>query len=362
MTRNTELIDAFRHQSRACGRLGSRFMALLLDKAAEEIEQSGSIAGLLAAWPGDPVADAVPLRLAAALHAQVLSGAAPELAALYPPAHQAADASMVWHAALSAITTHRASIEDFLASPPQTNEVGRSAVLLGGFLEIARATGVRPMQILEIGASAGLNQPWDRYRYELGGVAHWGDPDSPVAVTADWSGPLPPLETQVVVAKRAASDAAPVDLDDPESRLRLRAYVWADQPARMALLDAAIALVRQLGLRVEQGEAAAWVLERLRDRAQGVTTVLYHSIAWDYFPEETKAKIQAAVQAAGQRADAESPFAWLRLEPPSGGAPGGAEPELRLTLWPGGREQCLAHAHTHGPPVHWLAEGSTRDE
>jgi hypothetical protein len=345
MTRNTELIDAFCYQSRACGRLGSRFMALLLDKAAEEIEQSGSIAGLLAAWPGDPVADAVPLRLAAALHAQVLSGAAPELAALYPPAHQAADASMVWHAALSAITTHRASIEDFLTSPPQTNEVGRSAVLLGGFLEVARSTDARPMRILEIGASAGLNQPWDRYRYELGGVAHWGDPDSPVAVTADWSGPLPPLETQVVVAERAASDAAPVNLDDPE-----------------ALLDAAIALVRQLGLRVEQGEAAAWVLERLRDRAEGVTTVLYHSIAWEYFPEETKAKIQAAVQAAGQRADAESPFAWLRLEPPSGAAPGGAEPELRLTLWPGGREQCLAHAHTHGPPVRWLSEGSTRDE
>jgi hypothetical protein len=90
--------------------------------------------------------------------------------------------------------------------------------------------------------------------------------------------------------------------------------------------------------------------------------VLYHSIAWEYFPEETKVQIQAAVEAAGQRADAESPFAWLRLEPPAGAAPGGAQPELRLTLWPGGRERCLAQAHTHGPPVRWLDEESMRHE
>ena len=178
---------------------------------------------------------------------------------------------------------------------------------------------------------------------------------------AEWAGPLPPLDASVAVAERAASDSTPVDLEDLDARLRLRAYVWADQPARMALLDAAVALVRRRGLRVERGEAGAWVAERLRGRIEGQATVLFHSIAWDYFPGGTQAQIRDEVEAAGQRADAAAPFAWLRLEPPTSSGPGGGQPELRLTLWPGGRDRCLARARTHGPPVAWLG-GDTTDE
>ncbi len=154
---------------------------------------------------------------------------------------------------------------------------------------------------------------------------------------------------------RAASDSAPIDLEDPDARLRLRAYVWADQPARIALLDAAVALARRRGLRVEQGEAGAWVAERLRGRVEGQATVLFHSIAWDYFPDATKAQIRDEAEAAGQRADAAAPFTWLRLEP----SVGSGQPELRLTLWPGGHDRCLARAHTHGPPVAWLGGDTT---
>lgn len=252
-------------------------------------------------------------------------------------------------------------MEGILASPPQTNEIGRSAVLLGGFLETARATGGKPMRLFEVGASAGLNQLWDQYRYDLGEAARWGDLASPVAVRAEWTGPLPPLDAPVAIAGRAASDSAPVDLEDPDARLRLRAYVWADQPARLALLDAAVALARRRGLRVEQGEAGAWIAERLRGRVEEQATVLFHSIAWDYFPDATKAQIRDEVEAAGQRADAAAPVAWLRLEPSVGSGSGIGRPELRLTLWPGGHNRCLARAHTHGPPVAWLGEGTTNE-
>ncbi len=361
MASRTELIEAFRNQSRACAELGSPFMASLLETAAGELERSGSIAGLLASWLGDPVADAVPLRFAAALHALVLSGTAPELAAAYPSSGQATDPALVWRAALAAIEARRPDVESFLSSPPQTNEVGRSAAMLGGFLQIAKEAGGKPMRLLEIGASAGLNQPWDQYRYELGEAGQWGPSDSPVTVQAEWSGPQPPFDAAVKVAERAACDSAPVDPEDEQARLRLRAYVWADQPARMALLDAAVALVRRLGLRVEQGEAAAWVTERLRERAEDRVTVLFHSIAWEYFPDDTKTRIRDAVDAAGQDADMDAPFAWLRLEPPAGNGPGGGQPELRLTLWPDGKERCLAQAHTHGPPVCWYGAGEDTD-
>ena len=355
MASRRDLVEAFRTQSRACGELGSPFMATLLDRAAGELEGSGSIGDVLASWSGNPVEDAVPLRWAAALHALVLSGTDPELAGLYPPSERAGDADALWKAVMGAVAAHRSEVEAFLRSPPQTNEVGRSAVLLGGFLEIARATGGKPMRLLEIGASAGLNLLWDRYRYELGGRARWGEAESPVVVGAEWTGPLPPLDARIAVAERAGSDSEPVDLEDEGARLRLRAYVWADQPARMDLLNAAVDLVRREGVRVDKGEAAEWVAKRLGTRADGRTTVLYHSIAWEYFPEDTKARIRSEVEKAGRGAEEGAPLAWLRLEPSAGG-PGGGQPELTLTLWPGGRERRLARAHTHGPPIEWLGD------
>ncbi len=67
-----------------------------------------------------------------------------------------------------------------LSLPPQTNEVRRSALLLPGFIEIARKTGL-PLRLLEIGASAGLNQVWDEYRYTYRGRQGddtWGKSDA----------------------------------------------------------------------------------------------------------------------------------------------------------------------------------------
>jgi hypothetical protein len=37
--------------------------------------------------------------------------------------------------------------------------------LIGGFLRVAAMTR-RPLRLLEVGSSAGLNLRWDHYRYE----------------------------------------------------------------------------------------------------------------------------------------------------------------------------------------------------
>ena len=294
-------------------------------------------------WPGDPVADALPLRLAGALHALVLSGADPVLAACYPPG----DARSLGSALVAALTRHDAFVRSFLPSPPQTNEVGRSAVLLGGFLQVASDTGL-PLRLLEIGASAGLNLLWDRYGYRVGDGT-WGDPEGPVQLAPRWSGPLPPLATPVAVAERAGCDVAPIDLARSKARLRLRGYVWADQPERLARIDGAIALARTAGVVVERADAARWVADRLRLPAPGRATVLYHSIMWQYMPAASQAALRATIEQAGAAATAEAPLAWLRFEP-SGSGMG---PELRLTSWPGARDRRLATAHPHGAAVRW---------
>jgi hypothetical protein len=102
-----------------------------------------------------------------------------------------------------------------------------------------RATGPR-FELVEIGASAGINTMMDRYAYDLGGTMA-GPPDSLMRIVPEWRGEAPPANPVEIVGLRGC-DIAPVDLTDPAAAQRLKAYIWADATERMARMDAAIAL------------------------------------------------------------------------------------------------------------------------
>jgi hypothetical protein len=352
MASKAEIVAAFREQVRWCDRLGSPFTARLMARAAEALEGGGKLAELIGDWPGNPNADGLPLRVAAAFHALALSGEDAALSAVYPP--HAAEIDAIWRAAEAALAARPEHFRTYLASAPQTNEVGRSALLLPGFLEIARVTGL-PLRLLEIGASAGLNSMWDRYRYDYSG-RRWGDPASPIALNCEWRGPPAAFDTPVAVTSRAACDRAPIDLDDPAQRAQLRAYIWADQTDRLERLDAAIALTRASGVRVERADAGGWLEQRMREPAPDCTTVMVHSVVWQYLPAATRQHISAQLEAVGARATARNPLAWLSIEIPNAQSPY----QLRLKLWLGGGTKTkreLAHTHPHGAWIEWL-EGS----
>ncbi len=86
--------------------------------------------------------------------------------------------------------THAARIDDWLNSPPQTNELGRSAVLIAVGHWLAERYGL-PLILSELGASAGLNLMWDHYALSLPGGT-LGPADPALTLTPDWSGPHPP--------------------------------------------------------------------------------------------------------------------------------------------------------------------------
>jgi hypothetical protein len=126
------------------------------------------------------------------------------------------------------------------------------------------------------------------------------------------------------------------------------AYVWADQPERLARLRAAIGVTLANGVQVEAADAADWVRSRVRSRA-GAVTVLYHSVFWQYMTRDSRAALRALIGELGAAATPEAPFAWLRMEPPEDMM----GMEVRLTLWPGGSERKLADVHPHGATVCW---------
>ena len=213
---------------------------------------------------------------------------------------------------------------------------------------MARRTGL-PLRCLELGASAGLNLNWDAYRYELDGQGGWGDPASPVRMSAETRGARPPLEVAAVVAERAACDQKPIDLADPAQVRRLQAYVWPDQAERMARLNAAVEIAKARGTQVERADAADWAAVNVHPKA-GFATVLYHSIFWQYPPEAVRERLRRIIAEAGAASSVDAPFAWLRFEP----TPDFVY-QVRLTLWPGGHDMCLATAHTHGAWLNWEA-------
>jgi hypothetical protein len=339
----------FRGQAAACRQLGSPFTALLLDMAAERLDEASEVGRAILAWPGDPRADALALRFAGSLHALVLSGASDALTQVYPGAGAKPNGEILWSAVAQALDRHGPMLLRFLASPPQTNEVARCAALLGGFLTIAAETR-RPLALLEIGASAGLNLHCDSYGYDLG-EASWGPADAPLRLAPEWRGQLPALGP-VEIRQRRGCDQRPIDPSDAHDRLRLRAYVWADQRARLERLDAALDHAARAGIRVEQADAADWVEAWLTDRPAGLTTVLYHSIVWQYLPVPVQQRIEAALARAAL-ADADTPLAWLRMEP---GPPQAGHAELRLTSWPGGSSRLLAEVDYHGRWISWRAD------
>lgn len=342
---------AWQQQIEWCDANGSPFTARVLEAARADWQAGGALRELLPDWPGNALADALALRVAGALHAMALDGSEPGLAAQYPPRREHFDAVHGQAAVSHALRTQAARVAEYLQSAPQTNEIGRSAVLLGGFAHVARATGL-PLATLEIGASAGLNSLWQRYRYELG-AQRWGDAASPVCIRCDWQAAVPELPAHIDVVSQAACDLAPIDLHAPGAALRLASYIWPDQRERLARLRAAIGLAQQSGLRVEQADALAWTARELARARPGCATVLCHSMMWQYMPEATREALRACIAAAGAHATAEAPLAWLAFEPP------GADVhfELSLTLWPGGARRVLAHGHPHGLWLKWAEAG-----
>jgi hypothetical protein len=343
---------AFAAQVDWCRLLDSPFTARLMEAAPLALaEAPGATAAAIRAWPGEPVRDALVLRLAGGLHALVRAGRAPELAALYPPAPlPGIDALAAALAGVFADPGLDAALRPWLDSAPQTNEVARSGVLMPGLMTIAGATGL-PLRLFELGPSAGLNLCLDRWHYLLG-AREAGDPASPVRIAPDWRGePLPDLP-DIRVISRAGIDLNPLDVRDPATADRLLAYVWPDQPARVARAAAAIAAVAADPPPIAQGDAAAFVAAQVAPVA-GSCGVVFHSIAFQYFPADSRAAIAAHMAGAGAEATPGAPLAWLRYEMEEGRV--GALPTLRLTLWRGGpaQERLLAHAHPHGTFVQW---------
>jgi len=347
------LSKAFADQSKHCKKLGSPFMELLCKTFAGNALPPGPVQRKIHAWSGDTgvSADSVPLRMAAALHGLVLEGKSEELIALYPTndpkrPYKLPNPKDLWDAISAALAEHKLYMLARLENTPQTNEVRRSAMVMTGLLHVAQKFD-QPIELFELGASAGLNLYPDAYGHNLGGVI-CGSPDSPVQLKPKWKGKAPP-KAIVRISGRCGCDLNPIGLSERDQQQRLLSYLWPDQHDRIARTRAAIRIAASGTAQVDSASADTWAEQKIVEPIIGKSRVLFHTIAWQYFDPDTKKNAEKVIRDVGKVATERSPLAWLSVEGDTD-KPDGAS--VHLTLWPGGRKKKIARASYHGDWIH----------
>lgn len=339
----------FRFFARSAASLGSALYARL---AAAASEDAATLALAARARPGQPPAN----LLFAAVHAQLLRGETHALGAYYATCGggRAPDAG-AWTAFRAFLDAHADEIAGRVETGvTNTNETLRSAALAPAFAEIAARTGL-PLALIELGPSAGLNLRFDRYRFVYRDAQgeplldRWGP--SPVVVETVSDGPPPPMpDTPAAVVSRVGLERDPVDLSDPEARLRLRALVWPDRPDRLARLDAAIALAAAPPFPdIRKGDAAALLPAALGEAPEEAALVVFHSAFLYQLTDDMRAAIEAAiVEAARRRPVWRVAFDWAGVE--------GTTPVVLSRYGEGAvSSRVLADSDDHALRVRWRA-------
>lgn len=341
-----QVVNSFIDQAEVCGPMGSTFTAGLCSTFAANLDHGTAVGAFCLDWEGDPgpSADSIPLRICGGLHALVLSGRDQNLAQFYPPHRlEAPD----WSHIKSALTEHEDFLLDWMRSPPQTNEVSRSAVIWPALMTIAKLTG-KPLQLLELGASGGLNLQSSRFGYDLGGLL-CGMRDSKLQLQPDWKGPMPVM-AEPEIFQRHGCDLNPLNPSDADDELRLRSYVWPDQAQRKARMDAALEIAKANPARVDREDALSWLERHVSSLPDQTCTVIYSTIAWQYLPKAARARGAELIENCGNALKGNSKdLAWLRFEA-DGKSPGGG---IHLQLWPLGCDQDLGRADFHARWVDW---------
>lgn len=338
--------DHARAQAKACAELGSPFTARVLTLVADRLAPGHVLGERLLYWPSTQQrADAVALRLAGALHYLVLRGKTPVLARIYAQPESVPD-SQFWRVLDAAMRLHADEIMAILDSPPQTNEIRRSAVLIATAHWLTAAYGL-PLVLSELGSSAGLNLLWDDYALEIGGQ-HYGPETPALTLAPDWRGDLPPVASSVIRA-RAGVDLNP--LDPERDALRLLSYIWADQRDRLEQTRTALELACEKRPVVTKGNAIDWLETRLSRPVTQAVHLVYNTLVWQYLSPQEQARGAALLERVGARCRKDEPLAHLSMEQDEDG-PGAA---LTLHLWPENIRIDLGRADFHGRWVDWRA-------
>jgi len=294
-----------------------------------------------------------PNLLFAAVHYLLLGGVRHELREWYPAlaARGGREPASVFPVFREFCSRYRAEIGELIETRlTQTNVIQRCSFLLPAFARVFEERGSRPLAMIEIGPSAGLNLQWDRffYAYDDGAVS-WGDPESPVRVPCEVrkARALPGLPQEIPVASRCGVDIHPINIDDADAVQWLRALVWPDHAGRQERLSNAIEIARKRPAEIVEGDASTELASLIARAPEDAAVCVYGTHTLYQFSAESLRATLRGMQAASL----ERPVDFLSVE-----GTGDRCSELRHTRYRDGERETtlVARCSPHGRWLEWL--------
>jgi hypothetical protein len=186
----------------------------------------------------------------------------------------------------------------------QTNEVRRCAYLYPSFCYIYRITG-KPLALIEIGTSAGLQLLWDRYSYSYGTGGTYGNRPSSLEIAAEIRGnTFPPLfEQSPPVTSRVGLDLHINHVTDPENFLWLRALIWPEHHERVYCFDQAVSCLKGQSLELIEGDGVSLLPTIASGVAKDATLCIFHTHVANQIPRESKLKLEEQIRELGRQRD-----------------------------------------------------------
>jgi hypothetical protein len=234
----------------------------------------------------------------------------------------------------------------------QTNEVGRSACLLPAFALASETARGLPLELVEVGASAGLNLLFDRYAYDYGDGVVRGDAASTVRISCSLRGEaIPPLpEAMPKVGSRVGVDLDPVDVRDPDARLWQRALIWPEHMTRAENLRRALEIAQETPSPVVAGDALALLPGILDSILEDAVPCVFHTHAVYQFAPEDRHRLHALLV---KRSALRDVVVRIGMEPSEAG-----RSVLSISIYRHGyaAEQRLADCDYHGAWLAWNAD------
>jgi hypothetical protein len=295
-----------------------------------------------------------PITFFAAVNALLLRDRQHPLAGYYPlltaTPHPASEA---YPAFRTFCLSHRQELQHMLPQMRlQTNEITRCANWLPA-LEIVSMRGDRkPLSLVELGCSAGLNLLVDRYsyRYRPTNGPVWQIGNGPILLDCVLEGEcLPPVPLEVPpIARRLGIDLFPLSLDNETHVRLLLGAIWPEERFRFVILKQAIALARSIPRPLLKGDAALLLPRVLEAIPCEQTACIVHSYALRQGDPSVLSRVQETlIEASRQR-----PIFRISLEIEQGEWDA---PRLELFTYDGGeiRHEWLATCEVHGDAMRW---------
>ncbi len=186
----------------------------------------------------------------------------------------------------------------------QTNEVRRCAYLYPVFSLIYKKTR-KPLALIEIGTSAGLQLLWDMYSYSYGSDKVFGNKNSTLKITSEITGENTPYlaSTPPPVSKRMGIDLHTIDLNDEDDELWMKALIWTEHKERRLMFEHAASYIKKNPLHLVEGDGIG-LLNKYVDRMPSDSTIcIFHTHVANQMPLEVRELLLNTIQSIGKEQD-----------------------------------------------------------